>query len=403
MDTVLERIVGTLLETRNYTFTEQFLDQLTELTLQFVNELSADLSKYTRIQRRQQPSLSDIKLLLKLKHISINELIREIELSKKFTYRKQLASLLDQLVEEPIKEQSRPFFDQSSITELVPRLNVKPDYIPSYLPDLPPDYTYQSTPEYMETLTDLKKLRMKLVEESRMTENSLYKLIEYDDIEWRQKFEQELVELSPDSSANETTEVPIPTTNGKSEDFKFDIVEYARMRKRLLIKRDRDLENRRKAREENMFMKAEMYYSPYSTLKPTAEVKQYFSDALSDGFKSVIVSVRNAEKLKEQNIKRQMEENARREQELQKQNESISFSFPRINQLESESESDNDFEQEVKDNIELNFDGSDNERESRNLVVVQNSDEKALQQDPPPSKFAEDVSDMSSDDMDTIA
>ena len=158
MDTVLERIVGTLLETRNYTFTEQFLDQLTELTLQFVNELSADLSKYTRIQRRQQPSLSDIKLLLKLKHISTNELIREIELSKKFTYRKQLASLLDQLVEEPIKEQSRPFFDQSSITELVPRLNVKPDYIPSYLPDLPPDYTYQSTPEYMETLTDLKKL-----------------------------------------------------------------------------------------------------------------------------------------------------------------------------------------------------------------------------------------------------
>lgn len=233
MDTVLERIVGTLLETRNYTFTEQFLDQLTELTLQFVNELSADLSKYTRIQRRQQPSLSDIKLLLKLKHISTNELIREIELSKKFTYRKQLASLLDQLVEEPIKEQSRPFFDQSSITELVPRLNVKPDYIPSYLPDLPPDYTYQSTPEYMETLTDLKKLRMKLVEESRMTENSLYKLIEYDDIEWRQKFEQELVELSPDSSANETTEVPIPTTNGKSEDFKFDIVEYARMRKQL--------------------------------------------------------------------------------------------------------------------------------------------------------------------------
>ena len=98
-----------------------------------------------------------------------------------------------------------------------------------------------------------------------------------------------------------------------------------------------------------------------------------------------------------------MEENARREQELQKQNESISFSFPTINQLESESESDNDFEQEVKDNIELNFDGSDNERESRNLVVVQNSDEKALQQDPPPSKFAEDVSDMSSDDMDTIA
>ena len=152
------------------------------------------------------------------------------------------------------------------------------------------------------------------------------------------------------------------------------------MRKQLLIKRDRDLENRRKARE-NMFMKAEMYYSPYSTLKPTAEVKQYFSDALSDGFKSVIVSVRNAEKLKEQNIKRQMEENARREQELQKQNKSISFSFPTINQLESESESDNDFEQEVKDNIELNFDGSDNERKA-GIWLSYKTRTKALQQDP---------------------
>ncbi|CAX44249.1 TBP-associated factor, putative [Candida dubliniensis CD36] len=397
MDTVLESIVGTLLETRNYTFTEQFLDQLTELTLQYINELSADLSKYTRIQRRQQPSISDIKLLLKLKHISTNELIQEIELSKKFTYRKQLTSLLDSLVEEPINEQSRPFFDQSSITELVPRLNVKPSYIPSYLPDLPPDYTYQSTPEYMETLTDLKKLRMKLVEESRMTETSLYKLIEYDDIEWRQKFEQELAELDPNTSVNDTTNLPIATTDAKtknSEDFKFDIVEYARMRKQLQIKRHRNLETKRKTREENIFMKAEMYYSPYSTIEPTPEVKKYFEDVLSDGFKNVIMSVRNTEKLKEQKLKRQIEENARREQELQKQNESISFNFPAINQSESESES----EQEEK---ELNFDASDNERESRNLVVVQSSDGKALQQLNPP--LSEDVSDISSDDMDIVA
>ena len=193
--------------------------------------------------------------------------------------------------------------------QLLPKLNTdnKPRYIPSYLPDLPPDYTYQSTPEYNKPLTDLKELRIRLVQESRMTEDSLYKLIENDEIEWRKKFEDELKEMKDESndmedveksederkdmekedktaisdaikedisraepdkqvptvpikeeSATATTStstttttpvapittptVPVTTTKPETkEDFKFDIVEYAQKRKRLKLKRNKNL------------------------------------------------------------------------------------------------------------------------------------------------------------------
>ncbi|RCK66796.1 Transcription initiation factor TFIID subunit 8 [Candida viswanathii] len=407
MDLILEKTIGSILESKDYSYSREFLDQLTELSLQFIQDLTADLSTYTRIQRRHQPSLSDVKLLLKLKHIKNNDLIDEIEKSRAFPYSQKLSQLLtdkpkqapDEDEDEDGDDQSRPFFEQSSIMQLLPTLNnSKPRYIPSYLPDLPPDYTYQSTPEYNQPLTDLKELRMKLVLESRMTEDSLYKLIENDEIEWRKKFEEELKEMGdvgaavieeeekPKDEVQEVKEEPkqgVPTVPTKEEaakaevkeDFKFDIVEYAQKRKRLALKKEKKLEDHYKARENDIYMKAELYYSPYATKKPTAEINKYFQDIISDGFKEVIASVRKAEVAKQEKIKQLREEQARREKELQQQNE-IAFNFPTLNQSESD-ESDDDADMEE----ELNFDVPEKPQEGeRALVVVQNSDKPETEQ-----------------------
>lgn len=437
MDLILEKTIGSILESKNYSYSKEFLDQLTELSLQFIQDLTADLSTYTRIQRRHQPSLSDIKLLLKLKNIRNDDLIKEIDKSVNFPYSQELEKFLQlqskQSVEqEDDDDQARAFFEQSSIMQLLPKLNnAKPKYIPSYLPDLPPDYTYQSTPEYNQPLTDLKELRVKLVQESRMTEDSLYKLIENDEIEWRKKFEDELKtmedeagvskplvaqdeedkdkhlenEVKKDIPSGETNKNQQPEVlNGESkeaatqleikdvttqseikEDSKFDIVAYAQKRKQLAIKKKKKLEDHYKARENDIYMKAELYYSPYATKKPTADVNKYFQDIISDGFKEVIASVRKAEIAKQAKIKQLREEQERREKELQQKNE-ITFNFPALNHSDSD-DSDNEDNIEIDKKEELNFDVPENLQESKAaLVVVHNGDVLHSQQQPQQEK-----------------
>ncbi|KAL6449832.1 TAF8 Transcription initiation factor TFIID subunit 8 [Candida maltosa Xu316] len=402
MDIILQQTIGAIVESKGCGYSQQFLDQLTELTLQFIHDLSTDLASYTRIQRRHQPSLSDTKLLLKLNNIHPSDLIDEIESSKKFPYRKELAETLKKSKdrkeeEEPLKDESRPFFEKSAITELVPRMNVKPNYIPSYLPDLPPDYTYQSTPEYMETLSDLKQLRVKLVEESRMTEQSLYKLIENDEVEWKQKFEEELEKLPQSLPSPKSPEPKQEIEQPKQENSKFDIVEYAQKRKKMLERREEKKRNKYKAREDNVFMQAETYYSPYATKTATPEVNQYFKDIISNGFKEVIASVRMAEKVKKEKIKQLEEEQARREQESQQHQNEIAFSFPTLNQLHSDSESES--EDEVKQDQELNFDVAE-DGEHKSLIVVENEKEDQNNNNETENLQAEEVSDISSEDED---
>lgn len=438
MDLILEKTIGSILESKNYSYSKEFLDQLTELSLQFIQDLAADLSTYTRIQRRHQPSLSDIKLLLKIKHIRNDDLIKEIDKSANFPYSQELEKFLQLQSKQSVEQQedddqARAFFEQSSIMQLLPKLNnAKPKYIPSYLPDLPPDYTYQSTPEYNEPLTDLKELRVKLVQESRMTEDSLYKLIENDEIEWRKKFEDELKTMedevegakpivaqdeeddknkhpenelkkeipSEESNKNQKPEV----MNGESkevakqlelkdattqsefkEDSKFDIVAYAQKRKQLAIKKKKKLEDHYKARENDIYMKAELYYSPYATKKPTADVNKYFQDIISDGFKEVIVSVRKAEIAKQAKIKQMREEQERREKELQQKNE-ITFNFPALNHSDSD-DSDNEDNIVIDKKEELNFDVPENPQESKPaLVVVHNGDILHSQQQQQPEQ-----------------
>lgn len=450
MDLILEKTIGSILESKEYSYSKDFLDQLTELSLEYLENLTSELSTYTRIQRRHQPSISDIKLLLKLKHIKNYELIKEIENSKTFPYTKELSNLLKpkstkvQDDEDEDEDDQLVFFEQSSIMQLLPKLNTdnKPRYIPSYLPDLPPDYTYQSTPEYNKPLTDLKELRIRLVQESRMTEDSLYKLIENDEIEWRKKFEDELNEMKDESnnmedveksederkdmekevktaisdaikedisraepdkqvptvpikeeSATATTStststttttpvapittptVPVTTTKPETkEDFKFDIVEYAQKRKRLKLKKKQKLEDHYKARENDIFMKAELYYSPYAVHKPTDEINKYFENIISDGFKQVIQSVRKAELVKQEKIKQLRLEQELREKELQQKNE-IKFSFPTLNQSESDL-SDDENNEDIVSKEELNFDVPEKPQEYKSgLIVVHNGED----------------------------
>lgn len=353
VDVQLAKIIAILLKSQGYHFTEEFLSQMYDLATGYMNHILSDLLEYTQIQRRRKPALSDVKIVLEENEIPANDLAEQIHFSRGFPdkHRKQIQAVISNNTEEPTDDEISTN-EQYAITEVVPNMRTRPNYVPAYLPDLPPDYTYQSTPSYSQPLTDLKQLRMKLVKESRLTEESLYKLIESDasELKLKEQFENELRKLMEKESAVENggeepkieeikteevkTEEPFDsveetihlTTTFNEPANKFDFTKYAQQRKDLRLRKQAKLKEQQQKREADIFMKAELYYSPYATMNPTPETDKYFKDILNDEFKEVIVSIRSSEKKRQKELKAQKELKERQEREFREQNE-IQFNF----------------------------------------------------------------------------
>ncbi|ABN68094.2 predicted protein, partial [Scheffersomyces stipitis CBS 6054] len=349
VDFQLAKSIAIILEAKNIHCTEEFLFQLTDLTASYFHDIANTLRECTHLQRRQKPTISDVQLFLRLHDIHTTALIDQVQATKK-----SMTPKIKQQVEDVQKQTiairkaldsenadvdddspSLPFFSNESyqIAELVPREVEQPQYIPSYFPDLPPDYTYRNTPKYMKTVTDLKELRLKLVEESRLTEKSLYDLIEDEERVWRKNLEKEIQTMEDaDSSDNNSimSDTPPVDTNV------FDIVAYAEKRRQILITRDEKLIAKRKLHENNIYIKAERVYSPYATEKRTAEVDTYFKGAIQDEFKSAIKAVRLAEASKKRKIEAILKGRANLQKKKEAENVQFDFQFNGMNQMSDE-------------------------------------------------------------------
>ncbi|CAK9439740.1 uncharacterized protein LODBEIA_P38400 [Lodderomyces beijingensis] len=330
----LFKVLAILMRSREYHVTEAFLYQLLELASGYIDRLLTRLLECAQLQRRRKPSLSDMQMLFKLMGISVGDLIPEIDVCKHFPRRKEIeeTSRSERRGEESEDDSASAFGSESySISEVVPNLRDKPSYIPSYLPDLPPDYTYHSTATYRQPLTDLKQLRIKLVEESRLAEKSLYRLIEDDEREQssRSVFEKEIRELEEEKETNEhesemnpasANEVTINATVEAPEQnvpFTFDFEKYAKKRKEIRLKKEGKQQETKALKESNVFLKAESIYGPYATKGPTKETDLFFKNVLDSEFRNVIASLRSDDKKRKQREaealkQREMEENERR-------------------------------------------------------------------------------------------
>lgn len=200
------KLIGIILKSKGLDYSDDFLSQMSDLSITYFHDIIETLKKFTEIQRRKKPSISDTELCFRMKGIKPDKLYKEYEetnqIAKKYKseiglVNKQTTELIKEFKEENKFDENDPsllFFtnEHYEITELIPKQSSKPIYIPYYLPDLPPDYTYQKTPKYMDMITDLKQLRLKLVDESRLTEKSLYNLIDDDEKKWKENFEKQI-------------------------------------------------------------------------------------------------------------------------------------------------------------------------------------------------------------------
>ncbi|KAF5213368.1 hypothetical protein E0198_000889 [Clavispora lusitaniae] len=193
IDLAFKKITGLLVKNTAPDFSSEFLCGVSNLASEYMCHLFTSLHELTEVQRHSRPGVADLQMCLDQHYLTPTDLYHQYERTLQFP--KELRPTIAMLKAQVEKSQSEFYAEnytldkddpslvfhaneQYEIAALVPRQSKKRNYIPDYLPDLPPDYTYQDTGHYMSTLTDLKQIKLKLVEESRLNEASLYKLID---------------------------------------------------------------------------------------------------------------------------------------------------------------------------------------------------------------------------------
>lgn len=376
-------------------FSGEFLQELTILASGHMRNLFRLLHDLTEVQRHHRPGIADLQMCLVQHNLSAGQLGREFDRTVSVSpsvkalsaaLRGQVESLLREYYAENYhldKDDPSLVFhanEQYEVAALVPRQSKKRTYIPSYLPELPPDFTYQYTGNYMKTLTDLKEIKLKLVDESRLNEASLYKLIEDDEKEWNvtsdlesdpddimsqvdpvsdvessheKEAEKGPIDSRPDPNLSQdppdtSKEEPSPGLELRSISAgkKFDFVAYARSRRLAQQRQARELETRRRKRNENVFMRAERLLSCYATA-PAGADRDFITRTLQNGFKKVIRATRRAEQAKKRKLTELLALKAKAEQEHE-QNNAIEFGFA-FNHASNLSDSDDDEEPEEFD------------------------------------------------------
>lgn len=188
IDKILEITVLILLRNLGIdSTTHSALHDMTKLSILYMGMLFKDLHKYTEIQRRRKASKADLLLLLKEGYFGLRGIVSESNRSKKVDpkYKKYIHRLNHQAKacfesatksrnDEPSKS-SPDFVFFHKQPRIVPS-ETRKSYIPKWMPELPPGYTYKSTPTYSEYMTDPKELRSKLIAEGRLGEKALHNI-----------------------------------------------------------------------------------------------------------------------------------------------------------------------------------------------------------------------------------
>ncbi|WPK26272.1 hypothetical protein PUMCH_003621 [Australozyma saopauloensis] len=224
IDFELQKLVGLIVKSspKNPAFSAEYIHEVTDLSIKFMDLFCTTLRKLTDLQRHSLPGVADLELCLQKLDISPADLHTEYIRHKSLpnSVRQQAARLkgeVDHLLSEYNAEKydlhkddpSLVFYtnEQYEIAALVPQQMRSRDYIPEYFPELPPDFTYRLTSSFMDTTLELKKIKMKLFEESRLNESSLHKLIDDDEKRWLEELNEQLAEDSEDDSADENEDI----------------------------------------------------------------------------------------------------------------------------------------------------------------------------------------------------
>lgn len=159
-------------------FERGVLEQLVLLAEQRLLALGAHLHRLAEMQRRARPAVADVALLLYLHRINWVDLEREARRTPALEQLPTVHALNSLLFEPDLAELAAParvFFDTTR--SLAPATRAPPLGALPWMPPLPPDHTYLQTASHPSEVRNLWQVRQQLVEESRLAERALQRLL----------------------------------------------------------------------------------------------------------------------------------------------------------------------------------------------------------------------------------
>jgi Transcription factor TFIID complex subunit 8 C-term len=213
---IFERAVAAVIASKDINISHEALDYVTVLAELHLEQMIRRIHRLSSIQRRQEPSLVDLRMTMESVGLQIHDLEDQIGLHSQYT--DALNRLQLDFNPEPLSKDEEAFFNTSieNVKRLVPSKKRPGEHVPKWMPAFPPDHTFMATPVYSERITDPRALREKLVEEGRLAEDALRRitgkvkikdeLAQEDEDEEEKEEDQELVEVELEQ-AEETTQL----------------------------------------------------------------------------------------------------------------------------------------------------------------------------------------------------
>lgn len=173
--------IAKILKGRQITTTKDAFSSVADLAEQYMDEICTRLVRYTRVQRRKQPSKGDLRLMMQECGIHTGELEQEMEESREWPVEALELSDLGSLPRDDQADYYTRYFDARVIptrqnNKLATYQNPRGDYNAPWLPSFPPDHTYLATPQFTSEIPNPRVLRQRLVAEGSLAEKALRNL-----------------------------------------------------------------------------------------------------------------------------------------------------------------------------------------------------------------------------------
>ncbi|KAK9366066.1 transcription factor TFIID complex subunit 8 C-term-domain-containing protein [Lipomyces kononenkoae] len=179
---MLVRPVAVHLQALEIRCSRDALQYLSVIAEEYMLRLLTKLQKITMIQRRNTPGIRDLALLLTEEGIFTWDLEEEY-FRTQFMFQEPPAAAALRLEENGVRAHdgmptAQWIEQQKELATLVPstRTRAETAYIPEWMPPLPADHTYRSTPIFGNRTTSPRDVRERILEEGKVVEEALRKL-----------------------------------------------------------------------------------------------------------------------------------------------------------------------------------------------------------------------------------